>query len=119
MTITHLVSLDRREWELVQTLVVELQERIKLHLENPDATLEDRRVYLQASVLLDNVWTKLRNRASDARQMFALNEDEHETYETVLRQATHFAHVDTDRHPLLVAIEQAERIAHAHTHANA
>lgn len=119
MTVTHLVSLDRREWELVQTLIVELQERIKLYLEDPEATLEDRRVYLQASVLLDNVWAKLRNRASDARQLFALNEDEHETYDSVLRQATHFAHVDTDRHPLLTAIEQAERIAQAHTHANA
>jgi len=119
MTITHLVSLDRKEWELVQTLIVELQDRIKLYLDDPHSSPEESRVHLQASVLLDNVWTKLRERASDARQLFVLDEAEHETFETVLRQATYFSHVDTARHPLLVAIEQAERISQSPTSANA
>jgi ATP:corrinoid adenosyltransferase len=114
-TVTYLVTLDRTEWEIIDSLIADVTDRLDYLVRHPSArSIDERQEDIADSVRIDKLWQKLRHRASDARQMFVLDEQDYEAYLDIIAFGHGLAGRDLVTHPLLTAKQQAERLTRLH-----
>ncbi len=113
--VTYLITLDRTDWELLESLIADVNDRLDLLIRQPaERTVAERQEDIADSVRIDKLWQKLRHRASDARQVFALDAQDHQAYLDVLQFGHGLANKNEVLHPMLTAKQQADRITRLH-----
>lgn len=111
-TVTYLVTLDQTEWEIIESLIADVTDRLDYLMRHPSSrSVDERKEDIADTVRIDKLWQKLRHRVSDARQMFVLDEQDYQAYVDVVAFGHGLAGRDEVTHPLLTAKQQADRLA--------
>ena len=110
-SVTYLVTLDQTEWEIIESLITDVNERLDYLVRHPSArSVDERKEDIADSVRIDKLWQKLRHRVSTARQMFVLDEQDYQAYVDIVAFGHGLAGRNEVTHPLLTAKQQADRL---------